>query len=669
MLKKKSEIKKRLEILRETINHYRYLYHVKNISEISEEALDSLKDELKKYEEMYPDLITPDSPSQRVAGKVLEGFKKVKHKVTQWSFNDAFNFEDLENWEKRNKNFLGKKVSKNYNLEYFCELKIDGLKIILEYQKGILVRAATRGNGKIGEDVTENIKTIHSVPLKINKDIDIIVEGEIYISRKNFDKVNNKQKKEGKELYANPRNLAAGTLRQLDSKIVAERNLDVWIYDIAQKPKDIILERQGDELNYLDDLGFKVNQKNFLAKNLEEVWTFYQKLAKKKDKFNYWIDGIVLKINDISLQGVLGYTGKAPRYAIALKFPAEQKTTILRDIHLQIGRTGVITPVAVLDPVEVAGTTVSRATLHNQDEIDRLDVRIGDTIIIEKAGDIIPKVVRVLTEFRELKAKPYKFPKIVAGCGGNGEIEQIPGQVAFRCKNKNSHQLLQKKLSYFVSKKAFDISGFGGKIMEKFIDLNLISQPADIFTLEFGDISELEGFGKKSADNLLREILDKKEISLERFIIALGIDEVGEETAILLSQEFKDIHNLRKAKVEDFKNLDGIGEIMAEKIVDFFKDKHNKKIVDNLLKVIKVLKFKQKKSNSIFSDKKVVLTGTLESYSRDEAKEIIRRKGGKIISTISKNIDYLLAGEKAGSKLDRAKDLGVEIIGEDMLKK
>ena len=666
MLKNKSEIKERLKVLRETINHHRYLYHVKNISEISEEALDSLKDELKKYEEIYPDLITQDSPSQRVAGTVLDGFKKIQHKVPQWSFHDAFNFEDLESWEKRNKNFLGKKTEFN-NLEYFCELKIDGLKIILEYQKGILVKAATRGDGKIGEDVTENIKTINSIPLKINQDIDIIVEGEIYISKKNFDEVNKKQKKEGKDLYANPRNLAAGTLRQLDSKIVAERNLDVWIYDVAQSKE--FFTTQKEEIEFMEKLGFKVNQERFLAKNLKEVLVYYEKLIKQKNKFDYWIDGVVLKINDISLQNILGYTGKAPRFAIALKFPPEQKTTILRDIHLQIGRTGVITPVAILDPVEVAGTTVSRASLHNQDEIDRLDMRIGDTVIIEKAGDIIPKIVKVLKEFRKDKTKPYKFPKIVAGCGGNGEIEQIPGQVAYRCKDKNSHQLLQKKLAYFVSKKAFDISGFGGKIMEKFIDLNLISEPADIFTLEFGDISELEGFGKKSADNLLREILEKKEISLERFIIALGIDEVGEETAILLAQEFEVVENLKKANIEDFESLDGIGEIMARKIVEFFKDKHNEKIVNNLLKVIKVLKFKKEKSNSIFSGKKVVLTGSLENYSRDEAKEIIRRKGGKIVSTISKNIDYLLVGDKAGSKLDKARSLGVEIIGEDFLEK
>ncbi len=669
MINSKVEAEKRIEKLREVINHHRYLYHVKNISEISEEALDSLKDELKKIEEKYPNLVTPDSPSQRVAGKVLDNFKKIKHKVLQWSFDDAFNLEDLENWEKRNKNFLAKKIKEKKEIEYLCELKIDGLKIILEYQKGILVKAATRGDGKIGEDVTENIKTIQSIPLKINQEIDVIVEGEVYISKKNFNRLNREQKKDKKELYANPRNLAAGTLRQLDSKIVAKRKLDVWIYDLAQKPEKIKIKNQKEELEFLEELGFKVNQERFLAKNLKEAWKFYQSLIKKKDKFDYWIDGVVVKMNDSKLQDILGYTGKSPRWGIALKFPAEQKTTILKDIHLQIGRTGVITPVAILDPVDVAGTTVSRASLHNEDEIKRLDVRIGDTVIIEKAGDIIPKVVKVLIEFREKNTNPFKFPKIVPGCGGNGEIEKIPGQVAYRCKDKNSHELLQRKLSYFVSKKAFDISGFGGKIMEKFIDLNLISEPADIFTLEFGDISELEGFGEKSANNLLKEISEKKIISLERFVIALGIDEVGEETAILLAQEFNNISNLRKARKEDLEVIDGIGCIVAEKIVEFFKDEYNKKTVDDLLLVVKVLEFKKEKTNSIFEDKKVVLTGSLESYSRDEAKEIIRRKGGKIVSTISKNVDYLLAGEKEGSKLEKAKGLGVKIIGEEFLEK
>ena len=667
MLKKKKDVKKRLKILRERINYYRYLYHVKNISEISEEALDSLKDELKKYEEKFPDLITPDSPSQRVAGTVLKGFQKIKHKIPQWSFHDAFNFKDLENWEKRNINFLGNKIKENKKggLEYFCELKIDGLKIILEYQSGILVRASTRGDGKIGEDVTENIKTIHSVPLKINKKIDVIVEGEVYISKKNFDEVNKKQKQLKKELYANPRNLAAGTIRQLDSKIVAKRNLDVWIYDIAQSQE--VFLNQKDEIEFLEILGFKVNQKRFLAKNIFEVWNYYQKLLKKKNKFGYWVDGVVLKINNINFQNILGYTGKAPRFAIALKFPAEQKITILKDIHLQVGRTGVITPVAILEPVEVAGTTVSRATLHNQDEIKRLDVRIGDTVIIEKAGDIIPKIIKVLNEFRDKNIKPFCFPKVVVGCGGKGEIEKIPGQVAYRCKNKNSIKMLQKKLSYFVSKKAFDISGFGGKIMEKFINQNLIAEPSDIFTLEFGDIVVLDGFGKKSANNLLREIKEKKEIPLNKFLISLGIDEVGEETAILLAQEFKNIKILRNAKIKDFESIDGIGSVMAVKLVDFFNNNYNKTIINNLLKVVKILDLKKEKIDSIFYEKKIVLTGSLQFYSRDEAKDIIRRKGGKIVSTISKKVDYLLAGDKAGSKLKKAKVLGIKIIGEKFL--
>ncbi len=353
-----------------------------------------------------------------------------------------------------------------------------------------------------------------------------------------------------------------------------------------------------------------------------------------------------------------------------MKFPAEQKTTILKDIHLQVGRTGVITPVAILEPVELAGTTVSRATLHNEDEIKRLDVRIGDTVIVEKAGDIIPKIVKVLKEFREKNSKPYKFPKIVPGCGGKGEIERVPGQVAYRCKDRNSHQLLQRKLAYFVSKKAFDISGLGGKIMEKFIDLNLISEPADIFTLEFGDIADLEGFGEKSANNLLREINERRKISLVRFLIALGIEEVGEETAQLLAENFGSLEKIRRASKEELEKIEGIGEVMAQKIVDYFNDPHNQKIISNLLKEVKVEKFqKEEVADNYFKGKKILITGTFEKYSRDELKEIIRRLGGKNLSSISKTTDILLAGEKAGSKLEKAKAFGTEIIFEKDLEK
>ena len=665
----KKESKKRIKILRETINHYRYLYHVKNISEISEEALDSLKDELKKIEEKYPDLVTLDSPTQRVAGKVLEEFQKIKHKVAQWSFDDAFSENDLENFEKKVKNFLNKKFFKSC-LEYFCELKIDGLKIILEYEDGILKTAATRGDGKVGEDVTENIKTIESIPLKLQKKISGIFEGEIYISKKQFEKINKKRKKEKLELFANPRNLAAGTLRQLDSSIVAERKLDVFIYDIVLIDKEYEFKTQEEEMIFLSELGFVTNKNYFLASSLKEVWNFYKKQNKKREGYNYWIDGIVLKINNISLQKTLGYTGKAPRYAIALKFPAEQKTTIIKNIELQVGRTGVITPVAILEPTEVAGSVVSKASLHNADEIERLDVRINDTVIIEKAGDIIPKVIKVLVEFREEKTERFIFPKKVAGCGGDGSIEKIDGQVAYKCKILDSFELRVKKITYFVSKKAFDITELGPKNIEKFIQENLISEPADIFNLTISDIEVLEGFGQKSADNIIKAINDKRTIPLVRFLISLGIDEVGEETALLLSEEFKTLEKIQGTKQEILENIDGIGGVVAEKIISFFIDKKNQILIENLLKEIEVLSHKSNVlKNHYFSGKKILITGTFENFSRNNLKEIIRAKGGKNVSSISIQTDILLAGKNAGSKLKKAEDFKIEILDEKSILK
>lgn len=660
------QAKKRIEKLKEVINYHRFLYHVKNISEISEEALDSLKDELKKLEEKFPELVAPDSPTQRVAGKVLESFNKIKHKVEQWSFDDAFNLEDLKNWEKRNQNFL-KKNSEGF--EYFCELKIDGLKIILEYKDGILLNAATRGDGKIGEDVTENIKTIESVPLKLEKKVDGIFEGEVYISKKNFNKVNKQQKRKKKSLYANPRNLAAGTLRQLDTKIVSQRNLDVFIYDIAQIDGHNF-KTQQEEMDFMSKLGFVVNKNKALAKNLSEVLDFYDKQDKKREKYDYWIDGVVLKINDIEKQGKLGYTGKAPRFAIALKFPAEQKTTIIRSIDLQVGRTGVVTPIAILNPVTIAGTVVSRATLHNFDEIERLDVRIGDTVIIEKAGDIIPKVLKVLPELRKVRSKKYAIPKKAEGCGGDGSIGKKDGEVAYKCIFMDSQNLKAKKLSYFVSKKAFDISEIGPKNIEFFLEKEIISEPADIFKLKISDIENFFGFGKKSAQNIIKAIKNKRKITLERFLISLGIDEVGEETSNILAEEFLELDKIIHVKKQDLKNIDGMGEVMAQKIVDFFRNKKNIKEINNLLKFVTIDKFQRKKIvANYFTDKKILITGTFQNFSRDKLKEIIKNKGGKNVSSISKNTDILLAGQKAGSKLEKAKDLGVEIMDEKKIVK
>ncbi len=662
----KAKVVKRLNKLKETVEHHRYLYHVENKSEISEEALDSLKDELKKIEEQYPDLVTPDSPTQRVAGKPLDFFNKIKHKIPQWSFDDAFSMEDLENFQKKINNYLNRSKASDLNVEYFCELKIDGLKVVLEYEEGVLKTAATRGDGKVGEDVTENVKTIQSIPLRLKERVSGIFEGEIFLSKTNFDILNRKQEKEGKELYANPRNVAAGTLRQLDPRVVADRKLDAFIYDIAKLDQDLV--SQKDEIDYLKELGFKVNANNFLAKDLKGVWDFYQKQSDKKESYDYWIDGVVLKVNDFNTQETLGYTGKSPRFAIALKFPAEQKTTVVNSIELQVGRTGVVTPVANLKPVEVAGTTVARSTLHNFDEIERLDVRVGDTVVIEKAGDIIPKIIKVMTEMRDGSEKKYKVPKRTDGCGGDGSIEKIPGQVAYRCVHRNSDALIVTKLSYLVSKKAFDIEGMGHKVVEAFYKKDLIKKPTDIFKLKISDIDTLEGFGKKSAENIISDIDSRREIPLDKFLVGMSIDGVGEETSILIAKNFKDIQSVIILKKEQLEEIDGIGSVVAKDFVDWFSDKENLSDIKDLLKEIKVLDYKE--DAGLFSGKTFVITGTLEGMSRDGAKDVVRKNGGKIASSISSKVDFLLAGAKAGSKLQKAQDAGVEIMTEeDFVKK
>ena len=664
---RKQEIERAAQ-LRETINHHRYLYHVLDTQEISEAALDSLKDELKKLELEYPELVTPDSPTQRVAGAVLDKFEKVTHKIAQWSFDDAFDRSDLEQFKKRADNYLQKNSSnQSIPFSYLCEQKIDGLKVILEYKDGVLKTAATRGDGKVGENVTVNARTITTIPLKLSRNISGIFEGEIFMPKKSFDEINKKRSQNNEELFANPRNAAAGTMRQLDSSIVEKRKLACFVYDIARLDTET-LDSQESELELLEDLGFYVNKERKLCSSLDEVWKYYEKEGKKKESFGYWIDGMVVKINDLKTQERLGYTGKAPRFAIALKFPAEQTTTLVKDITLQVGRTGVITPVAELEAVSVAGTTVARATLHNAEEIERLDVRIGDTVIIEKAGDIIPKVLEVVTTLRPTKTKRYIFPKKVDGCGGDGSIEKIPGQVAYRCVDRDSGDMAKRKLHYFVSKKAFDVDGLGPQIIDKLMDTGLVSEPADIFTLTKDQILELEGFKDKSADNLINGVLEKKKISLVRFIISLSIDEVGEETALLLATEFSSFKKVQSATIGELVAIDGIGPIMAENIVEWFSRKKNQLMIANLLQHVTVQVFSPLDvSNLPLAGKTVVVTGALESFSRDSAKDKVRELGGKVGSSVSVNTDILLAGEKAGSKLQKAQELGIEIWKEEDL--
>jgi DNA ligase (NAD+) len=546
------EVEKRVAKLREAINKYRYEYHVLNKSDISPEALDSLKMELVKLEEQYPKLITPDSPTQRVAGEPLKEFKKVVHKAPQWSFNDAFSEEDARAFDERVKNFL-RRAGQKSDPTYTTELKIDGLKVVLEYQKGVLKTAATRGDGQVGEDVTLNVRTIESVPLVLTRPVDITVEGEAYLPKSQFARINKMQQKRGEPVFANPRNFAAGTLRQLDPKIVAKRKLDTFIYDIALFSK--VPPTQQEELYQLQSFGFKVNSHFRLNGDIEGVIEYWKEWKIKKEKEDYMIDGVVVKVNEKKYQDILGYTGKAPRFGVALKFPAEQVTTVVEDIVLQVGRMGTLTPVAHLRPALVAGSTVSRATLHNEDEIKRLDVRIGDTVILQKAGDVIPDIVKVVKEMRTGKEREFIWPKRVAECGGGGEIERVPGEAAWRCKDRNSFSQVKRRFYHFAGKQAFNIDGLGPKVIDALFEAKLIAEYSDIFTLKKGDLLLLPRFAEKSVDNLLEAVNQARQITPERLIIGLSIPQVGEETALLLANNFKfQISNFKNLKREDFES-------------------------------------------------------------------------------------------------------------------
>ena len=655
----KQQVKNRIDKLKKEINHHRYLYHVLDKQEISDAALDSLKHELYELEQKYPEFITSDSPTQRIGGKPLSKFTKIKHKVPQWSFNDAFEKEEIIDFDKRVKKNLMLEADKK--IDYNCELKIDGLHIVLTYKNGILFTGATRGNGKIGEDVTQNIKTIESIPLKIKQNIDITVEGEVFMSKTVFEELNRSRKKKGESLFANPRNAAAGAIRQLDSKVVKERKLDCFIYDLSYLRSSEFLDSQSDELEFLRELGFKVSNQYKLCQNVDDIFNFWQRWVNNKESKNYWIDGVVVKVNNRDYQEKIGYTGKAPRWAIAYKFPAEQTTTIIEDIQVQIGRTGALTPVAHLKPVRVAGSTVSRATLHNQDEIDRLDVRVGDTVVIQKAGDIIPEIVNVVKGLRKGDEKKYRIPKKCPHC--KTEILRPEGEVAYYCPNKNCFQMELRKLSHFVSKKAFDIDGFGPNKIKQLADEGIISNFSDIFELKKGDLEPLERFAERSTDNLIDSIEKSKEITLGRFIYALGIRHVGDEMAHELSKQLESIKRFKEITKEELESIEGIGPKVAHSIFEYFQNHKNLQMVEELfcrgVKIKHEIKIKKKLDGLSF-----VVTGSLESMGRDSAKERIRNLGGNVHSSVSKNTNYVIAGKKAGSKLKKAEKLKIKILDE-----
>jgi len=653
------EIHARAARLRSEITRYRNLYHEEDESPITPEALDSLKHELSLLEEKYPELKTKESPMQRIAGKVLESFVKVPHEVPQWSFSDAFTEEEIRAFDERVHRGI------EHRSTYTCELKIDGLKIVLTYKKGILTTAATRGDGSVGEDVTHNIKTIKTIPQKLNRPIDCIVEGEIWMGKKGFAVLNKKREKNGESVFANPRNAAAGSIRQLDSNIAAERPLDIFVYDLAQGEEGVP-ETQKEEISYLKDLGFKVNPHLQKSKDIEGVISYWKKWKEKSKKEDYLIDGVVVKVNERNFQEILGYTGKGPRYAIAFKFPAEQATTVIQDIALQVGRTGVLTPVAHMEPVSIAGSVVARATLHNEDFIKEKDIRIGDTVIIQKAGDIIPEIISVLTEFRTGKEKIYTFPKKTSLCGGDGSVERIQGESAYRCVDSNSFEQQAKKLSYFAGKQALDIDGLGQKKIELLMKHNLIADAADIFELTIDEVAELPRMKEKSAQNLITAIQDRKTVPFERLLVGLSIPHVGEETAILLARRFKTFEELLGA--EDLTSLYGLGSIVAEEIVSFLKNTEEKKHIARLLEYVTLTNTYYGAGSGALEGKTFVLTGTLTDFSRDEAKQKIRSQGGSIGSSVSKKTDFVVVGENPGNKEVEAKSLGIATLSEKEFK-
>jgi len=658
----KQEVEKRIKKLKKVINHHRYLYHVLDKQEISDTALDSLKKELFDLEQEFPELITPDSPTQRIGGKPLEKFKKVKHIRSMLSFNDAFSEEDMEDWVSKTSKLLTKKEASE--IDFFCELKIDGLAIELIYQNGVLKTGSTRGDGIIGEDITQNLKTIEAIPLSLKEaehrsrtSKQLVVRGEVFIPKKEFERF--------KTTYANPRNLAAGSVRQLNPKVTASRNLDSFIYDLVDR--DQVSDTHEQKHKILKELGLKTNPYNRYCKDLPEVFKFYKDIQKIREKIPYEIDGLVVVVNSNKVFEKLGNIGKAPRGAIAFKFPGKQATTIVEDIKIQIGRTGALTPVAYLKPVQVGGVIISRATLHNEDEIKRLGIKIKDTVIVARAGDVIPDIIKVLTDLRTGREKEFKMPEQCPVCGS--KVKRLKGESLIRCLNLNCFAQKKEYFYHFVSKSAFDIEGLGMKIVDQFIEENLVSDPADLFELKQGDLLPLERFGEKSAENAIKAIQNKKEITFPRFIFALGIRNVGEETSLDLSKQFGGLEKLQKAKLEELENIHDVGPIVAKSIYNWFREKRNIEYLEKLKRVVKIKNYELRVRNKKLDGKSFVLTGGLESMTRDQAKERIRQLGGDISESVVKATDFVIVGSEPGSKHDKAKKLGVKIINEEQFLK
>lgn len=656
------DVKTRMDELIKQINHHNEMYYVYDSPEISDFEYDKLMKELIELENGNPELVQPDSPTQRVGGRALEKFEKVVHVNPMLSLSNAFSIEELYDFDRR------VKASAGDDVEYVVEFKIDGLSVSLTYEDGILKTGATRGDGTVGENVTENLKTIRSIPLRLKKDISVTVRGEVFIPKERFEELNLEQEENGLPQFANPRNAAAGSLRQLDPKVTAKRPLDIFVFNMENEVGEGI-HNHSDSLEFLSGLGFKVNPKNKICKSIKDVAEYIEYWREHRDELEYEIDGIVVKVNNLEQRELLGATEKSPRWAVAYKFPAEQKKTRLVDIIVQVGRTGAITPTAVLEPVRVAGSTVSRATLHNEDFIREKGIMIGDSVIIQKAGDVIPEVVMVLTEERTGQEREFHMPEVCPECGYR--TMRLEGESALRCTNVSCPAQIRRGIIHFVSRDAMNIDGLGESIVTLLLNAGLISDIADLYALRKEQLVPLERMGEKSANNLIKAIEKSKSNDLNRLIFGLGIKFIGAKAAKILSQSYESLDELMHAKYEDIVQLEEFGPRTAESVVEYFQNERNLMLVEKLRAAgvnMKSQRAAKPAAGGLLEGLKIVLTGKLPEMTRDEAKELIESQGGKSVSSVSKNTDFVLAGEDAGSKLDKAVALGVKVVSEEAFK-
>lgn len=660
------EAKDRLDELIPEIRHHSHQYYVEDDPSITDEAYDQLYRELVSIESEFPELIAEDSPTQRVGGEVLEGFDKVSHDSPMLSLGNAFNKEELLAFDTRVRREVGA-------VEYHCELKIDGLAVSLKYEKGHLTQAATRGDGQVGEDITANVRAIRPIPLKLKSPVTIEARGEIYMPKESFLNLNQAREEDGKNLFANPRNAAAGTLRNLDPKVTARRQLNIFLYSLNQYEQQDV-STQAEALRFIDEIGLRTNKERQVVHEIEEVWDYIQHYQTHRADLPYEIDGIVIKVNSFQQQDAMGYTVKAPKWAIAYKFPAEEAFTTLREIEWTVGRTGVVTPTAIMDPVQLAGTTVSRASLHNVDLIQAKDVRLEDRVVVRKAGDIIPEVVRVDKEAREEDSTPYKIPTQCPVC--QSDLVHLDDEVALRCINPSCIAQQKERAIHFVSRNAMNIDGLGPQLISQLFEAELIADTADLYTLKREELIALDRIGEKSADNLLSAIEQSKDNSLERLLFGLGIRYVGQKAATLLAETFDHMDQVMLAKPDEIMAIDGIGDVIAQSAAEFFQLDETKQLIDKYKQANVNMTYRGSHAaeeagieteDEFFKEKTVVLTGKLTHFKRSQLKAILTDLGAHVVGSVSGNTDLLIAGEAAGSKLDKAKSLDVEIWDEETL--